>query len=116
MSMPSIDIAPIEINNAINNIVASIALMEAGIAHILNAEGEKLEKMLELAEADPTTTVDQIAQINASVGETVLAVGDLEEALSEKLQAVLSIAPTPAPVAGARRMTIQPIVTYRQRQ
>ena len=100
MSMPSIDIGPIDINNAINNIIASIALLEAGISHILNAEGEKLEKALELAEADPTITVDQIAQMNESVGTAVLSIGELEAALAKKLQGILSIMPVTGNTAG----------------
>ena len=103
MSMPTIEIEPIDINNAINNIIASIALMEAGISHIMNAEGEKLEKALELAEADPTITVGQISLINESVGTSVMAIGDLESALAKKLQAILGITPALNPTAGKIR-------------
>ena len=96
MSMPTIDIGPIDINNAINNIIASIALIEAGASHIMNAEGEKLEKALELAENDPTITVAQIAQINESIGNAVTAIGDLEKALAQKLIGILSVMPVSA--------------------
>jgi len=100
MSMPTIDIGPIDINNAINNIIASVALIEAGVSHIMNAEGEKLEKMIELAETDQTITIDQIAQINESVGNTVTAIGELEKALAQKLQALIGVTPVLEPPAG----------------
>ena len=86
MSMPSISIEPIDINNAINNVIASIALVEAGTSHIMNAEGEKLEKMVELAENDPNITVSQITRINESVSDTVTAIGVLEASLAKKMQ------------------------------
>jgi len=91
MSMPSINIEPIDINNAINNAIASIALVEAGASHIMNAEGEKLEKMVELVENDPTIPVSQITLTNESVGGTVTAIGELEASLAKKLQTLTGV-------------------------
>jgi len=89
MSMPTIEINPIDPTIALNNILASIALVEAGASHILNAEGEKIELAIKLAELDATITPEQLTALSASVASTVSALATLEQALQEKLAAVL---------------------------
>ena len=44
MSLPSFPVVnpPIEREDAVNQILSSIAMEELGLSHILNAEGEKL--------------------------------------------------------------------------
>ncbi|MEG1751671.1 MAG: hypothetical protein RR140_00580 [Clostridia bacterium] len=64
-----------------NNVIESIALEETGLAHILNAEGEKLQKALELA-----TCVDDLLKINCSVQSTIMDVTSLEIMLYNKLK------------------------------
>ncbi|MEG1720086.1 MAG: hypothetical protein RR281_00125, partial [Pseudoflavonifractor sp.] len=66
---------------AINDIIESVALEETGLSHILNAEGEKIQKML----AIPGVTADQLLAVNASVQATVDAVARLEMILQSKL-------------------------------
>ncbi len=45
MSLPSFPVVnpPIEREDAVNQILSSIAMEELGLSHILNAEGEKLQ-------------------------------------------------------------------------
>ena len=45
MSLPSFPTAdpPIQREDAVNQILSSIAMEELGLSHILNAEGEKLQ-------------------------------------------------------------------------
>lgn len=95
MSMPSIEIQEIELENAINNIIASIALEEAGLAHILNAEGEKIEKALEMAEEDPSITIEQLKELNDSVAALTKAAAALETAMADKLEALVEFLAPP---------------------
>mgnify|MGYP001543905579 CR=1 FL=1 len=48
MSLPSFPVVnpPIEREDAVNQILSSIAMEELGLSHILNAEGEKLQYIL----------------------------------------------------------------------
>lgn len=68
------------------DILESIALTEAATAHILNAEGEKLQKAIEQS-AD---TCD-LLKINKSVQKTILYVTRLEKVLISKLEALQNI-------------------------
>ncbi len=72
---------------AINNIIESIALQEAGLAHITNAEGEKIQKVLLL----PNTSVEDLIAINKSVAEVLTKVSKLEMVLEFKLQETAAI-------------------------
>lgn len=63
------------------NIIESIALQEAGLAHILNAEGEKLQKSVKIAK-----DICELLCVNKSVIETIDSVTRLELALITKLR------------------------------
>lgn len=97
MSMPKIpDInANININrdDAINIIVASIALEELSLAHILNAEGEKLQYVLGTLEGrDPgEVTICDIMEVNNSIQKTLRDVIKAEMLLQFKLEDVLEL-------------------------
>lgn len=58
-----------------------MALQQAALSHILNAEGEKLQKVLALEEISPQT----ILETNHSVRTMVDAVAKLEIILKSKL-------------------------------
>lgn len=60
----------------------SIALQQAALAHILNAEGEKLQKVLSFTEITP----ELILQTNRSVESMVNSVSNLETVLKQKLE------------------------------
>lgn len=92
MSLPNIpDIKPeikLEREEVINLLLASIALEEIGLSHILNAEGEKLQKGIEKAEC-----IEDLLEINRSVERTLRAVIKKEMLLQFKLEDVLEIPP-----------------------
>jgi hypothetical protein len=62
-------------------VIGSVALAETGLAHILNAEGEKIQRMLEVS----ACPCDLLA-VNSSVSETLARVTELERVLYEKLK------------------------------
>ncbi|MEG1581731.1 MAG: carboxypeptidase-like regulatory domain-containing protein [Clostridia bacterium] len=71
--------------NNLNDIIESIALQETGLSHILNAEGEKIQKAIELA-----TCVDDLVKINYSLQDTLIDVTSLETVLFNKLRTAVS--------------------------
>jgi len=83
--MPDITLAPIDPRLALASVVASIALQEAAVSHVLNAEGEKIQAVVGL----PGTTVGDLQDINLSVGGTVDSVALLEDVLQNKLRTAL---------------------------
>ena len=72
---------------AIAMVVGSVALAEAGLSHILNAEGEKIQKTLSLE----GLKLEELVAINASVAALVKQVEKLERSLGKKLGASLVI-------------------------
>jgi len=85
MSMPDITLEVIDPRTALASIVASIALQEAAVSHVLNAEGEKIQAVVGMTGA----TVADLQDINRSVGETVDNVALLEDDLQSKLRTAL---------------------------
>ena len=65
------------------DIIESVALMEASLAHILNAEGEKLQKVLAT-----TDDIDKILCVNKEVNKVVINATHLEHVLHAKLQSI----------------------------
>lgn len=90
MSMPNIpDISPkidLKREDIINLLLASIALEEIGLAHIINAEGEKLQKFI--CEAEGTK---DLLEANRSVERTLRTVIKKEMLLQFKLEDTLLI-------------------------
>lgn len=66
---------------AITDIISSVALEQAAISHILNAEGEKIQKIV----AEDNTAEDML-MINNSVKSMVNAITRLEMILQGKLE------------------------------
>lgn len=64
-----------------NDIIESIALMETSLSHILNAEGEKLQKIIACSD-DP----EIILEVNKAVNKTITNVTHLEHVLYSKLE------------------------------
>lgn len=85
MSMPVIAMHehPISMCQAINDLIASIALEEAALSHILNAEGEKIQRAVALE-----CSVEQLIAVNESVVNMVGAISNLENVLRDKLEFV----------------------------
>lgn len=98
MSMPNIpNISPnISINrkDVINLLLASIALEEIGLAHIINAEGEKIQYVLgTLNNSSPSSrpTPEDLLEINCSVNDTLAMTIKKELLLDIKLKQVLDL-------------------------
>ena len=69
---------------AITDLIESTALEEAALAHILNAEGEKLQAIIALSEATPSL----LLQANRSVRSMTSAIALLETLLASKLSLI----------------------------
>ncbi|MEF9961873.1 MAG: choice-of-anchor A family protein [Erysipelotrichaceae bacterium] len=65
---------------AINDLFESVALQQTGISHILNAEGEKIQKQL-----TRVTTIEDLLIVNASIRSMVDSIIRLELMLQAKL-------------------------------
>lgn len=53
MGMPVITPSTTTREQAVTDIIASVALQETALSHILNAEGEKIQKMVSLPDVTP---------------------------------------------------------------
>lgn len=68
------------------DVIESIALQEAGLAHIINAEGEKIQKAVKICKK-----CSELIDINKSVQITLGKVIELESILNSKLKTVQEI-------------------------
>jgi hypothetical protein len=67
-----------------DDIIESIALVEAALAHILNAEGEKIQKVVKCS-----NDIDEILETNRLVNKTITSIVHLEQVLYSKLDLVI---------------------------
>ncbi|MEG2621138.1 MAG: hypothetical protein RSA10_03550 [Bacilli bacterium] len=67
--------------SADNNIIESIALIETALSHILNAEGEKIQKIIAM-----TNDPDELLKVNNSVSQVIKNITFLEHVLYDKLE------------------------------
>ena len=93
MSLPKFPELPENYNfdNAICQILTSIAMEEIGLSHIINAEGEKLQYILGTipgAKA-PEPTIGQVLEINESVKDMLQQVAFNQMFLNAKMSGVL---------------------------
>ena len=82
MGMPIITPGTGTRNQAITDLIESVALQETALSHILNAEGEKMQAII----AMPHATPEQLMELNDSVNKLVNAVTRLEMMLQAKLE------------------------------
>ena len=103
-SFPNID-PPIKREDAVNQILSSIAMEELGMSHILNAEGEKLQYILGTLPglSGPAATVKDVLNANGSVKDLLETATQNQLLLKSKMQCALDTTPTrgPAGPAGA---------------
>lgn len=91
MGMPEIKHGDAKRRDAITDIIESVALEQAALSHILNAEGEKIQKVVnsrpyndDVVENPPVDT-EKLLEVNKSVRDTIDAVTRLEVILQSKL-------------------------------
>jgi len=82
MGLPVITSSNTTHDQALTDLIQSVALEEAGISHILNAEGEKIQALI----GNKDTTPELILELNNSVQQMVNAVTRLEMTLYAKLE------------------------------
>lgn len=80
--MPIIAPGTVTRDQAISDLIESVALQETGLSHILNAEGEKIQAIVALEGVTPA----QLLAVNSSVQNTINAVSRLEMILHSKLE------------------------------
>jgi hypothetical protein len=84
MSMPIIKSSGVKRKDSITDIVESVALEQTALSHILNAEGEKIQKILE--DERCATSNSDILKVNESVQTTINSITRLETILQGKLE------------------------------
>lgn len=100
MSMPSFPPggANLTREEALTMIIASIAMEELALSHILNAEGEKLQYILgTLPGSKPCAGHQDVLAVNKSVASLLDVVAQNQMLLKSKLEKVLEVCPPPAP-------------------
>ncbi len=81
MGMPVIEPGTGTRCQAITDIIESVAMEQAALSHILNAEGEKIQKVVATA-----TTGEEMLKVNKSVQSILNSVARLELVLQAKLE------------------------------
>ena len=94
MSLPEFETSSISREDAINQIIASIAMEELSLSHFINAEGEKLQYALGTLSGatGPTATIEEVLAINESIHSVLQSTLDNQVVLRNKLQDALSSA------------------------
>ena len=97
-SFPKVD-PPIEREDAVNQILSSIAMEELGLSHILNAEGEKLQYILGTLPglSGPAATVSDVLAANESVRSMLETAVQNQLFLKAKMQGALAASPMQGP-------------------
>ena len=92
MSMPNLPDVQINREDGINTILASIGMEELSLAHLLNAEGEKIQMALgTLREGDGPLAVEDIYRINESARKMVRDTMMTQILLALKLESVIEL-------------------------
>lgn len=98
MSMPKITSSNITKCQAITDIIQSVALMETALSHIVNSEGEKIQRALGTLTLSNGTTQPGLAtsttdllNINKSVENMLGSITLLESLLQKKLSEALDV-------------------------
>ena len=101
-SFPNID-PPIQREDAVNQILSSIAMEELGMSHILNAEGEKLQYILGTLPglSGPAATVEDVLNANESVKDLLETATQNQLLLKSKMQCALDTTPAQGPAGPA---------------
>ena len=98
MSLPDFIIEPENLEDAVMQILASIAMEEIGFSHILNSEGEKIQYMIgtldnsqnQAANPGARPTVSELLDINDSVANLLQTVSINQLHLFNKMNVALN--------------------------
>ena len=94
MSLPNIpDVNPsinLKLEDSVNLLLVSVAFEELGLAHLINAEAEKMQYVLESFK-DQVLTVEDLYRINSSVNQAFRNVIEKQILLQFKLEDTLTI-------------------------
>ena len=85
--MPKIECNDIDKRCAATSILQSIALQEAALAHIINAEGEKIQKVVCMEHVN----LKDLIEVNESVTEMIEKITALECILKDKAELVIPL-------------------------
>lgn len=85
MGMPVITPGTTTPEEAITDLIESIAMQESALAHIVNAEGEKMQEIIGMK----NVTREQLLKMNKSAELMVNVITRLEMILQAKLEIVL---------------------------
>jgi hypothetical protein len=101
-SFPNVD-PPVQREDAVNQILSSIAMEELGMSHILNAEGEKLQYILGTLPglSGPAATVKDVLDANRSVKDLLETTTQNQLLLKSKMQCALDTTPAQGPAGPA---------------
>ena len=101
-SFPNID-PPVQREDAVNQILSSIAMEELGMSHILNVEGEKLQYILGTLPglSGPAATVKDVLDANRSVKDLLETTTQNQLLLKSKMQCALDATPAQGPAGPA---------------
>ncbi|MBH0228844.1 hypothetical protein [Halobacillus yeomjeoni] len=96
MSFPNIpNVTPsinIDRDDVVNLLLASIAFEELGLAHIINAEAEKIQAVLGTlpeSELPPVSSIGELLEINNSVNKTLKTALKTQMLLQFKMEDIL---------------------------
>lgn len=91
MSMPNFPSISEELTRekALDMILASIAMEELGLSHIINAEGEKIQYIIKKLDEECEPSSDELLAVNASVESLLQTVTEAQVILRGKMQSVL---------------------------
>ena len=94
MSLPEFPKDPSDMTreDAINQILSSIAMEELGLSHVINAEGEKLQYILGTLPgvSGPNATIDDVLKANESVQKLLETASQSQLFLKDKMNKALS--------------------------
>lgn len=91
MTMPNFPEVPeIDICESLALVVKSIALEELALAHLINAEAEKVQKV---ADPEHCASIFDLVKVNKSVSKTLVNIIKLQMLLQFKLEEVLDNLP-----------------------
>jgi len=93
MSLPTFPpISPQTLDESLNMILASIAMEELGLSHIINAEGEKIQYVLEKLnkESDGKYSLEDILAVNKSVKGVLDSIAQNQIILKGKMECAVN--------------------------